>query len=358
MQIIKLTKKNYVAVIKQVKTRLENHGLVVFPSDTVYGLAANALSAKAVKKLYAFKDRRIDQSVSIAVKDLKQAKQYFQFDSNQEKLLKALLPGPYTVILNSKHSAVSSLEAQNQTLGMRIPNHWFTQALSATLPFPYTATSANLHTKGPHYSIEALLNTLSEKKKQMLDLLIDLGKLPNNPPSTVINLASEQIRVLRQGRYLFKPLSTQKTNSPEQTRLLAKKILKRIINRAKQQAMVLILQGDLGAGKTVFVQGLGQELGCGPIVSPTYVIVYEYLTKHRYLKKMLHFDLFRLENSADFTPLHIEKEFQTGNLLVFEWGEKLGPIFNLIQNNKASVFLIDFEELTPKQRMIKIYQLL
>jgi len=199
---------------------------------------------------------------------------------------------------------------------------------------------------------------LSEKQKQMLDLLIDLGKLPNNPPSTVINLAEAQIRVLRQGKYSFKPLSTQKTNSPEQTRLLAKKMLKRIINQVKQQAIVLILQGDLGAGKTVFAQGLGQELECGPIVSPTYVLVYEYLTKYRHLKKMLHFDLFRLENSEDFKPLHIEKELQAGNLLVFEWGEKLGPVFNLIQNNKASVFLVNFEELTPKQRMIKIYQLL
>lgn len=357
MEIVKLKPNNIQSILIKAKTVLQNNGLVVFPSDTVYGLAVNALSKVAVQKLYAFKQRRIDQSVSIAVKDLKTAHQFFQINKEQQALLTTLLPGPYTVVLPSKHEAVTQLEAQNQTLGLRIPHYWFTKALSQALPFPYTATSANLHSKGPHYSLDSLLKTLSEKKKAMLDLLIDYGKLPFNPPSTVINLTSNQIKILRQGQFTLKKVSQHLSQSTSQTKQIAKQLLTKVIQNCHHQPVVMILQGDLGTGKTVFTQGLGQALKCEPIISPTFVIYYEYLTKTKTIKKLLHFDLYRLEEEADFAPLQIDQELKPGNLLVFEWGQKLGSIFNLIQKQKALTFLVDLKEISIKKRAINIYQI-
>lgn len=357
MEIVKLKPSNIKSILVKAKNVLQNNGLVVFPSDTVYGLAVNGLSKTAVQKLYAFKERRIDQSVSIAVRDLKTAQQFFQIKLEQQTLLTTLLPGPYTVVLPSKHKAVAQLEAQNQTLGLRIPNFWFNKALSQALPFPYTSTSANLHNKGPHYSLESLLKTLSEKKKAMLDLLIDYGKLPLNPPSTVINLTSDQIKILRQGQFTLKKISQDLSQSAPQTKQIAKQFLTKVIKEAHKQPVVIILQGDLGTGKTVFTQGLGEALKCEPIISPTFVIYYEYLTKNKTIKKLLHFDLYRLEEKADFAPLQIGQELKPGNLLVFEWGQKLGSIFNLIQEQKALVFLVDLKELSIKKRAINIYQI-
>ncbi len=357
MKTVKLTRNNCQVVVKQACAVLKQHGLVVFPSDTVYGLAANALSEQAVKKLYQFKNRPVNQSVAIATSGLEEAKKYFEISDTNKNLLTTLLPGPYTVILNSKQQVITKLEAEDKTLGLRIPNYFFTKKLSQTLFFPYTVTSANLHGKGPHYSVEALINTLSNKKKQLLDLIIDYGKLPNNPPSTVVNLATERIQTLRQGRLLFKPVFSQNTTSAEQTQALAKKILTKIIATAKNKAIVIILQGDLGTGKTVFTKGIGQFLNTKEIISPTYTLYYEYLSVNNIIKKLHHFDLYRVENSEELETLQIKKLLKPNNLLVFEWGEKLGSFINLVEKQKASIVLITLKETAPQKRDINVYQL-
>ena len=357
MKIVKLTKKNLASVIKQTKSCLEKDGLVVFPSDTVYGLAANALSKTAIQKLYQFKNRPVNQSVAIAVANINSAKQYFRINTVQQSLLETLLPGPFTVVLESRHKVITQLEAENQTLGMRIPDYFFTQALSQSINFPYTATSANLHSKGPHYSVTALLNSLSDKKKQLLDLIIDYGSLPHNQPSTIINLTGNKIAILRQGDYLFKPVLKQKVISVEQTQLLAKQLLEKYLDQADNKALVMILQGDLGAGKTVFTQGLGHHLGINNIVSPTFVVYYEYLTHNPLVRKLYHFDLYQLESPEDFEPLAIDKLLIPGNLLVFEWGEKLGSVFSLIKSRKTLIILIKISELTRNSREFAVYQL-
>ena len=357
MKIVKLTNDNWASIVSQAKFCLEKDGLVVFPSDTVYGLASSANSTKAIAKLCQFKNRPINQSIAIAAKNLDQANKYFRINSDQQALLKTLLPGPYTVVLNSTHQTLPQLEAEDHTLGLRIPNYWFTQKLSQALVVPYTATSANIHHKGPHYSIKALLNSLSDKKKQLLDLVIDYGSLPHNQPSTIINLTGAKVTTLRQGDYLFKPVLSQKNNSVKKTQLLAKQILKKFEEQAKEKALVIILQGDLGTGKTVFTQGLGKQLGINNIVSPTYVIYYEYLALNHLIKKLHHFDLYRLENSIDFEPLAINNLLKPNNLLVFEWGEKLGSIFSLFKENKALILLVKITELSSNSREFNVYQL-
>lgn len=354
MKILRLNKNNLQKIVAETARVLQNNGLVVFPSDTVYGLAANALSAAAIYKLFQFKNRPINQSVSIAVKKLKDAQNYAEINSNQITVLRTLLPGPYTVVLKSKRQVAISLEAENGTLGIRIPDYWFTQALSQALSFPYTATSANLHGHGPHYSVQSLINTLSKKKKALLDLVIDFGTLAYHKPSTVINLAGSTVSMLRQGDYGFKLVQEIEIGSAEETTKVAQKLLQKYKPVLTNRALVFILQGDLGTGKTVFTQGLGSGLGINNIVSPTFVIYYEYLSKKI---KLHHFDLYRIENNEDLRIFKIENFIKPNNILVFEWGERIGSIFSLFRSDSVKLILVKFSDVAETKRQLTVYEL-
>ncbi|PJE64012.1 threonylcarbamoyl-AMP synthase, partial [Candidatus Roizmanbacteria bacterium CG10_big_fil_rev_8_21_14_0_10_45_7] len=136
------------AIASAVST-LSKGGLVVFPSDTVYGLAADATSDTAVTALLSFKERAPGKPVSIAVRDMAMLEHYVSISANNRNVLSTLLPGPFTAVLPSKHRTVLSLEAEDGSLGVRIPSHFFVEALSSAYPHPYTATSANIAGKGP-----------------------------------------------------------------------------------------------------------------------------------------------------------------------------------------------------------------
>lgn len=358
MKIVNLNPNSYFSVLKLAKQILANDGLVVFPSDTVYGLAANALSSHAVSKLFRFKNRPLNQSVSISVKDLLDAQKYVHINSQNKQLLKTLLPGPYTIVFNSTHYAVKQLEAADGTLAVRLANSNFMQDLNKAVPFPYTATSANIHHKGPHFTIKALLNTLSQRKQNLLDLVIDKGQLPYTRPSTIINLASDNIKILRQGDCGFKLIKQVVTNSADNTKKFAKQLLSKLLaSNSNNRPIVFILEGDLGTGKTVFSKGLGENIGINNIISPTFVIYHEYKLTHPRVNYFYHFDLYRLQNEQDYSPLQIPELLKPKNILVFEWGQKLGSIFALLKNKKALIILVKIKELSIKKRELSVYQI-
>ena len=354
MQILKLTNNNLNEVVNRAKTVLESEGLVVFPSDTVYGLAANALSTRAVSKLFQFKERPFNQSISLAVKDMAQAQAYVEIDTKQAAIFQTLLPGPYTLVFKSKHQGAQQLEAEDQTLGVRIPNFGITKALSQALSFPYTATSANLHGRGPHYSIDSLLNSLSAKKQALLDLIIDAGKLPPNKTSTVINLTRPSATILRQGDFGFRFKEEILTRSDIDTQAAAQALFKKYGRELQDKALVVILQGDLGAGKTVFTKGLGKALGINNVVSPTFVIYYEYLGVEA---KLHHFDLYRIETDEDLKIFNFGKLLRPNNLLVFEWGQRAGSLTSLFDSKLTKLLLIQFTDLGNNKRQLNIYEL-
>lgn len=357
MKIVKLTKKNWQKIIFEAKEVLINNGLVVFPSDTVYGLAANAKSEKAVNKLLSFKNRPAGQAISISIKNLAEVNIFTKASKQTLQTVKTFLPGPFTLALLSRHLINNKLETEDGTIGLRLTNFSFMNDLNQALPFPYTSTSANIHSKGPHYSIQSLLNTLSERKKNLLDLVIDFGELPHNKPSTVINLDKDRMQILRQGdlipKFIFKSIS----NSEVETKEIAKKLLNKYQTMAEKEALVFILRGDLGAGKTIFTKGFGEFLQTENIISPTFVIFYEYKTQNKIIKNLYHFDLYRLETLNDLNDLSINRYLKKNNLLVLEWGEKIGSIKKFLNKKRATLFLVDLKEKTETKREITIYKI-
>src|SRR5690606_12420213 len=103
------------------------------------------------------------------VRDMQMIKQHAHLSRQQESLLSSLLPGPFTVVLPSKHTLVSKLESEKGTIGLRIPDYYYVQQLINQYGKPVTATSANLGGSNPHYSIDSLLHQIPKKKAELID---------------------------------------------------------------------------------------------------------------------------------------------------------------------------------------------
>jgi L-threonylcarbamoyladenylate synthase len=355
---LKLTPTNHQEVISQTIAVLKTGGLVVFPSDTVYGLLADAQNSQAISKLLAFKERRPGQAISIFVTDKNMAQDYIILNQNALNVINNLLPGPFTVIAQSKHQTDPRLEAENGTLGIRIPDFPLILDLVTLFGKPLTATSANLSGKPSVYNIEPLIKTLSEKKKAMLDLIVDAGDLPKNKPSTVIDTTTGQLKTLRIGDLLPQTPNSLVSNSEEETKQLARFLATKFIKKCPSKPIIFLLEGDLGAGKTIFAKGLGEALKIKEnIVSPTFNICNEYqiaqksdsdlamirsdnVSSSQNISKFIHCDFYRLESRLEFDELGIFKDLACGNVYVIEWPERiLAEIISALKANAEIVFL-------------------
>jgi len=349
MKIIKLGDGK---LIYQIIRVLNEGGLVIFPSDTVYGLLVDAQNEKAVKKLIAFKNRPPGKPISVFV-DWSFIDDLVEISLSQEKILKKILPGPFTIVLKSKGKVSPLLESEKKTLGIRIPDYQPINQLIKKINKPVTATSANLSGKAPHYSVESLLNQLPENKKNLIDLIIDAGKLPRNKPSTVVDLFEEKIKIVRQGDLVFHKINHYVSKSANETNKIAQFVLKKILERDFKKALVFIIEGEMGVGKTIFVKGIGESLRIDNVISPSFVIMYEYESQDSKIKKLIHLDLYNIEEKVEFKYLKIDQYLLPGNLLAIEWGGKVGEIFNLLKE-RGKIVYVKMRYKNEKERIVEV----
>jgi len=265
--------KNYNQVLKKAAAAISSGKLVIFPSDTVYILAVDPTNQLAVDTLLLFKDRWTGKAISIAVSDIKMAQNYVEISKDTKNLYQNLLPGPFTIVSPGRHRVAKGIEAENGTLGIRIPDSKYISDLVKLLGKPITATSANLSGRTPNYSVETFLRPLSQKKKNIISLIIDAGKLPKNKPSTVIDAVGSEIKILRRGDLITGSSETLISKSEIETGKIAEFLLKKALKLSQKKPVVFSLSGDLGCGKTVFSRSLGKKIGITQkILSPTFVI--------------------------------------------------------------------------------------
>lgn len=346
MPTIKITPKNFDKHLDQIADIIKNGGLVLFPSDTVYILAVDPTNPAAVKKLLGFKNRWTGKAISIAVCDINMAKKYVKLSENTVKLYDRLLPGPFTIVSPGNGRVAPGIEAENGTLGIRIPNSQFILKLVKKLDVPITATSANLSGRSPHYSTSSLLNTLSLKKKAMLDLIVDAGKLPKNLPSTVVDATEPELKILRRGDLVATSSTSLLSTSEIETGKIAKFLFTKITDKKLPGPIVLALSGDLGCGKTVFSQSVGKLLGVkSRITSPTFVIVNDY-------GQFLHFDLYRLNTTADFQEIKFKDYFKKDIVACIEWPENMGQENLDWLKSHTNYFAINFEYVSQTERRL------
>jgi len=371
MEIIKLTPRNHQEVINRALAALRAGGLVVFPSDTVYGLLADAQNPEAVSKLLAFKERRPGQAISVFVADKAMAQDYLQINPNAANVIENLLPGPFTVIAQSRHLTDPRLEAENGTLGIRLPNYPLILELVRQFGRPLTATSANISGRPAVRSISALRKTLSQKKEKMLDLIVDSGILPKNLPSTVIDTTTGQLKMLRVGDFLPLTPNSLVSNSEEQTQALARFLAAKFIPKTPSKPIIFLLEGDLGAGKTIFAKGLAKTLGITQVVaSPTFNICQEYplpysadsLQKlnhcdienhHQNVSKFIHCDFYRIESAEELANLHLFDQISCGNIYAIEWPERMSSEMISAVKDVAEIIYLRIKHLGTNSRLIE-----
>ncbi|WP_332450577.1 L-threonylcarbamoyladenylate synthase [Methanoculleus sp.] len=167
---------------------LSRDGLVVYPTETVYGLGADALSEDAVMRVYEAKNRPVSKPISVAVSDMDMLAAIAVVDEAARAFIERFLPGPVTVILPAKSCLPDILTGGTGLIGIRWPANEVAIAIIERLDAPITATSANISDDIPPVR--------PEEVSVPNDYVVDGGELPGTP-STVVDLTTR--RILRKG---------------------------------------------------------------------------------------------------------------------------------------------------------------
>ena len=200
MKIIKPSPK----LTSRIAAFLKKGGVVICPTDTVYGFLADALNKKAVDKIYNIKKRPKLKPLPVFVKNFAMAQELAFIDQKQAKRLKKYWPGKYTFILklksqNEKRKTTSKklklYGLKEKTVAMRIPNHKFLSQLLKKLNRPLVQTSVNISGRSPVNNIEKIINQFGKDKR--IALIIDGGRLKMGRPSKIIDLTSGKLTRLR-----------------------------------------------------------------------------------------------------------------------------------------------------------------
>ncbi len=360
MARVRLTNSNWDEVIEKAVKTLNEGGLVVYPTETCYGIAADATNDKALAKLLAYKTFRGSKPISIAVSSKEMASRYVDINDMAENIYKNYLPGPITVVSVNKGNLRPPVVSKQGSTGIRIPDYKFTLKLIEKFGRPITATSANVSYKPNPYSIDQLLKDLPKKSSALIGMYIDDGELPRNVPSTILDTTMNTLTVLRQGQHRFEDailqstlLEEKVTNTPEQTTELGKEFSIEYLKN-NEGSIVVALSGELGAGKTQFTKGVGVGLGSTELInSPTYTIINEY----PYDGKMLaHMDTWRLMDEDDLNRSGLTDHLEKGNIVVIEWADKFyQEIESICREKNIPMYKITFKYLSLEEREIKIY---
>ena len=163
---------------------LMHDGIIVYPTETVYGLGADAFSDEAIMKVYEVKKRPLGMPISIAVSDFDMLGAVAHVEPWMQEFIQAFLPGPVTIILAARDCVPKNLTGGTGMIGIRMPAHDLALQIIERFDAPITATSANLHgSKEPQTPDECTVPG---------EFLIDGGRLPGIP-STVVDLGSKTI---------------------------------------------------------------------------------------------------------------------------------------------------------------------
>ena len=197
MQIIKQSEVN----IEDLVNELKKGKVIVYPTETCYGLGCDATNQAAVKRLFAIKHREESKSVLVLMADAEMSKKYVQWTPALEKLARKYWPGPLTIVakvINQNTGLADGVLGKDNTIAFRISNNNFASGLTKSLGRPLVSTSANIAAQASPYDIESIIKMFGNANDK-LDFIIDGGTLPFCQPSTMARVLDDKIEVLRQG---------------------------------------------------------------------------------------------------------------------------------------------------------------
>ncbi len=194
--LIKVYQKNpQLRAIRQAVEIITSGGLIVYPTDTIYGLGCDLHNKKAIEKLYRIKQMDEKTPLSFISPDLREVARYAEVSDRAYRIMNRCLPGPFTFILPATREVNKHMLYKRKQIGIRVPDDSICKVLTRTLGNPIINTSVPLWG-------EKLLNTgeaIHEQFAKQIDLVLDIGVLVSEP-STIVDLTAEPFEITRQGK--------------------------------------------------------------------------------------------------------------------------------------------------------------
>jgi L-threonylcarbamoyladenylate synthase len=192
-KIIKINPKEPdLKIIKKAVNILKKGGLVIYPTETCYGIGADATNSRAVRKIYEIKKRPYSKPIHIIVSNLKMMEKYGEITNKIRFLVRRFMPGPLSIVTRKKRTIPKILNPKEITF--RISNHPVALKLVQEAKVPITATSANISGQPPLYKIKDVIKVFDGK----VEMVLDAGNLKKVKPSTFIDMKSKP-KILREG---------------------------------------------------------------------------------------------------------------------------------------------------------------
>lgn len=186
-------------LIQQVVDVLKKGGVIIYPTDTVYGLGCDITNPKAIERICRIRGIKPEKSnFSFICYDLRHISDYTKpIDNETYRILKKALPGPFTFIFNASKNVPKLLSSNKKTVGIRVPDNNIARAIVQMLGNPIISTSIHDDDEIIEYSTDPEL--IHEKYQNTVDLVID-GGYGDNEPSTIVDCSEGEFEIIRQGK--------------------------------------------------------------------------------------------------------------------------------------------------------------
>jgi tRNA threonylcarbamoyl adenosine modification protein (Sua5/YciO/YrdC/YwlC family) len=183
--------------IRQIVETLENDGLIIFPTDSVYAIGCSLNSNKAIQKLASLKGVKAEKATfSIICNNLRNISEYSRINDDVFRLMKKNLPGPFTFILPGSKQLPNIFKNKRKSIGIRIPDHFIPLSIVEELGYPLVTTSIHDEDEVVEYTTDPEL--IHEKYKNKVDYVLD-GGYGENVATTIVDCANGEIIIERQG---------------------------------------------------------------------------------------------------------------------------------------------------------------
>ena len=195
MQVFDWTKEIKEDELRIIIKALDEDKLIVFPTETVYGIAGNALKVEVIDKLFQAKKRDYSKPFSLMLSDINKIKDIAYVSVDEEKIINKFMPGPITLILKKKDCISDLATASRDTVGVRIPDHFIALSILKSIDYPLATSSANISGRSNNSDITDIINDLAN----YVDIFIKGNISSNLLASTVVEIKNNEVNILRNG---------------------------------------------------------------------------------------------------------------------------------------------------------------